>query len=203
MARASARRETAEVDEAVLHHIAPEKTSAVRKVAHVLAPVGKWYTYLPTALAVAGYLLADGRDTGASRYGRRRRRSRTHRRERVVAASTVAAASGAALLLTKAFDRWLPQPPTPPGHENPRKPVFPSGHAFGTGAVGLTSAYLLAERGHARPGIALPIAAALPLVLGGARMLDERHWVSDVVGGYLGGIAIAATCLAGYEMLRE
>jgi membrane-associated phospholipid phosphatase len=34
-------------------------------------------------------------------------------------------------------------------------------------------------------------------------MLDERHWLSDVLGGYLGGIAVAGACLAGYELLRE
>jgi membrane-associated phospholipid phosphatase len=111
----------------------------------------------------------------------------------VLLAGTVATA------LNPAFDRWLPQPPAPPGHRSRRKPVFPSGHAFGPGAVGLTTAYVLAREGLARPGTALATALAVPLATAGGRVLVEKHWASDVLGGYLGGIAVAAACLAAYE----
>ncbi|MBD0320656.1 MAG: phosphatase PAP2 family protein, partial [Gemmatimonadetes bacterium] len=101
-----------------------------------------------------------------------------------------------------AFDRWLPQPPPPPGHP-PDRPVFPSGHAFGPGAVSLATAYVLAREGLAHPGVTFPVALAVPLVMSGARVLEEKHWASDVLGGYLGGIALSAGCLATYEVARN
>ena len=193
LARASARRETAEIDDAVLEHTAPEPGTTARTAAQALAPVGKWYTYVPAALAVASYLLAGSGST-------RGRRRRPHQ---IPGAAAIIVSSGVAFALSKAFDRWLPQPPAPPGHADRQKPVFPSGHAFGPGSVALTAAYVLAREGQARSAIAMPIAAALPLLLAGGRMLDERHWASDVVGGYLGAIAVAGTCLAGYELSRR
>jgi membrane-associated phospholipid phosphatase len=202
LARASARRDTAPLDDRILQNTAPHEDAPVRKAAHAAAPVGKWYTYVPAALAIAGYLLSDAGAT-RSRRGRLPFGARSRRGQRGPSAAAVALSSGLAFALSEAFDRWLPQPPAPPGHEDRDKPVFPSGHTFGPTAVGLTAAYVLAREGHARGAIAVPIAATLPLVLGGGRMLDERHWASDVVGGYLGGVAVAGACLAGYELGRR
>jgi undecaprenyl-diphosphatase len=81
--------------------------------------------------------------------------------------------------------------------------VFPSGHAFGPGAVALSVAYVLVREELARPGTALPAAALLPLATAGGRVLQEKHWASDVLGGYLGGLALAAACAAAYEAARE
>ena len=46
-------------------------------------------------------------------------------------------------------------------------------------------------------------ATVVPLVTAGGRMLEEKHWATDVLGGYLAGIAAAATCLACYEGVRR
>lgn len=193
LARAAARRETAQTDEKVRRHTAPAPTSAVRRTAHALAPLGKWYTYVPAALGIATYTLLAPRITPR----------RPGERDRRAGAAAITAASALAYGLSVAFDAWLPQPPAPPGHSDPNRPVFPSGHAFGTGAVSLTSAYVLARQGRARTGIAMPVAAALPLALAGTRLIDERHWASDILGGYLAAIAVSAACLAGYEVARE
>lgn len=77
--------------------------------------------------------------------------------------------------------------------------MFPSGHAFGPSAVSLASAYVLAREGFARPAVAFPVALMVPLVSAGGRMIEEKHWASDVLGGYLGGTAVAAACVSAYE----
>ncbi|NUO64986.1 MAG: phosphatase PAP2 family protein [Gemmatimonadaceae bacterium] len=99
--------------------------------------------------------------------------------------------------------RWLPQPPGPPGRRRKKKAVFPSGHAFGPGAVALTAAWVMGEEGIAPPAVTVPLALAAPLLTAGPRLIEEKHWVSDVLGGYLGAAALAATCLAAYEAARR
>ena len=114
-----------------------------------------------------------------------------------MAAALVAAGLG------PAFDRWLPRPPTPPGHRDPHNPAFPSGHTLGPGAVALTSAYAMAREGRASPAVLVPIALTLPLVTVADRLMEQKHWASDVAGGYLGAGAVAAACLAGYEVAHR
>lgn len=193
VARVSARRESSEVDELVRQKLEKEPQHPIRRAARQVAPLGKWYAYIPAALALAAYS-QRARHTGFRRPSARDRRAGS------------AAIVGAALLsygLSKAADRWLPQPPAPPGHQRRNKPVFPSGHAFGPGAVALTAAYVLSRQGQVRPAAAVPIAATLPLVLAASRLVEERHWASDVVGGYLAAVAVAGGCSAVYESQRS
>jgi membrane-associated phospholipid phosphatase len=186
------RRETAEADEKVRRRAAPPKGHPVRRAAKKIAPLGKWWTYVPGALAASVYVLAA---PGA--------RDRHAARSREIGAGAVLLAGAVATGLNPAFDRWLPQPPTPPGHKgrNRNKPVFPSGHAFGPGAVSLAAAYVLAREEIARPAVTVPVALAVPLALSGGRVLEQKHWASDVLGGLLGGVAVASACLAAYEAL--
>ena len=181
------RRDTAAADEAVRKRARAPRGHPAREAAAKAAPLGKWWTYIPAALGASAYLLAARREDGG-----RAGRSRKAGAGAVLLAGTVATA------LNPAFDRWLPQPPTPPGHPRP-KPVFPSGHAFGPGAVSFSAASVLAREGLARPAVALPAAVAVPLALAGGRVIVEKHWASDVLGGVLGGVAVAAACVAGYE----
>ena len=137
LAAAVARRDTAPADEAVHEATAVPEESTVRQAAATIAPAGKKKMYVPAALGASLYVLAA---PGALRPGALRTR----------------AAGVAAMLLTAlaargmnpAFDRWLPQPPPPPGHP-PDRPVFPSGHAFGPGALSLATAYVMAREGFA------------------------------------------------------
>lgn len=190
LAAAVARRETAEADEALHEATAPAEDSPVRDAAAAVAPAGKKRMYVPAALCASAVVLAapGAREPGALR-------------SRGAGVAAILLTAAAARGLNPAFDRWLPQPPPPPGHP-PDRPVFPSGHAFGPGAVSLAAAYVMAREGLARPAISFPLALTLPLVMSGARVLEEKHWASDVVGGYLGGIALSAGCLAGYEAAR-
>ncbi|CAA9319452.1 MAG: hypothetical protein AVDCRST_MAG68-1869 [uncultured Gemmatimonadetes bacterium] len=190
LAAAVARRETVQADEAVHEATALPDEHPVREAAAAIAPAGKKKTYVPAALCASACILAapGRREPGALR-------------SRATGAAALIAAAAAARGLNPAFDRWLPQPPPPPGHP-PDRPVFPSGHAFGPGALSLATAYVLAREGLARPAVTFPVAMTVPLLMSGARVLEEKHWASDVLGGYLGGIALAAGCLAGYEAVR-
>lgn len=192
LAAAVARRDTARVDHQVRKATAADPDGDTAQAADSLKYVGKWYTYVPAAAAAsAAVLLARGGD-GDGRNGRSRR----------VGAGALMLTGTVCTALNPAFDHLLPQPPAPPGHSSPNKPVFPSGHAFGPGAVSLAAAYVLSREGIAPAAIAFPAALAVPVVTAGGRMLVQKHWASDVAGGLLGGIAVAALCLSAYEATR-
>jgi undecaprenyl-diphosphatase len=190
LAAAVARRDTAQVDEAVRKATGADPDSATHDAADSIKTAGKWYTYIPAAAAASVAVLAAG---GGQERGSRSRR---------VGAGAVMLTGAVATAMNPAFDRVLPQPPAPPGHPSPNKPVFPSGHAFGPGAVSLAAAYVLSREGIAPPALAFPAALAVPAVTAGGRMLVQKHWASDVLGGLLGGVAVAAACLSAYEATR-
>jgi undecaprenyl-diphosphatase len=110
----------------------------------------------------------------------------------------VAVATILAALLEPAFDHLLPQPPMPRGRRKQRA-VFPSGHAFVPTAVLLTSAYVLARQDAADARVVYPVAVVLPAALAGAKLLAEKHWPSDVLAGWIAGVALSAGCVAAYE----
>jgi len=82
------------------------------------------------------------------------------------------------------------------------EPAYPSGHTADATAVLTTGAYLLVREELAVPGVVGPIAAALALSVGASRVALGWHWTSDVVGGWLTGIAVASGCAIAYERLR-
>ncbi len=204
VARAAATRATADVDEALRERPRAPEGHPARRGAHAVAAPGKWWVYVPAALGVAGYLLRAPAPRGAGALAQLTRFARGVRgappRSRGAGAGAVVLASALAAALGPAFDRWLPQPPAPPGHASRRDPVFPSGHALGPTAFALASAYVLTRESLAPPAVAIPLALAYPLASAGGKLVEERHWASDVLGGSLAGIAVAAGCLALYEL---
>lgn len=80
--------------------------------------------------------------------------------------------------------------------------AFPSGHTADATAVVLTSAYLLVREGLLPPAVALALAVVIALVTGLSRVALGWHWGTDVLGGWLTGIAVAAECAVLYEGLR-
>lgn len=180
ISRAVAKRATLPADEKARRRATPPPNHPLRRAADVIAPVGKWHTYVPAALAVGGWLTLHGPRAGRTR------------REYDAAAMAIVSSALASFVLTRVFDRVLPQPPAPPGHADPNKPVFPSGHAFGPTAVGLTMAYTLSRAAVVHPGRAFLLAAAVPVITAGGRFAEERHWLSDIIGGIAGGAAVAA-----------
>lgn len=83
------------------------------------------------------------------------------------------------------------------------EPAFPSGHTADATAVLATGAYLLVREGMLRREIAIPLAAALAAATGASRVVLGWHWSSDVIGGWITGLGVAAECALLYETLCE
>ena len=156
-------------------------------VAAALHPLGKWYWYVPAAAAAGAAVYAKG----SGRPG-----------ERAAVAAALLLAAGASALVNPLFDKVLPQPPSPPGRRADRKPSFPSGHAFGVGAVTLAAAYLLHREKVIGPAAAALLALLPPVISGGANIVEKKHWPSEVAGGLLVAAAIASLSTLLYELER-
>lgn len=78
---------------------------------------------------------------------------------------------------------------------------FPSGHAAGTMAVGLTLSYVL-TRERLVPAWGAAVAVVFSLLVGWGRLYLDVHWATDVIGGWAIGVAIAAGGAAIYERMR-
>ena len=68
---------------------------------------------------------------------------------------------------------------------------FPSGHTTGATALAFTAACVLYREGVISRKTAVAIATAAPVVMGVYRVLDDEHWATDVMGGWVLGAAIA------------
>ena len=82
------------------------------------------------------------------------------------------------------------------------EPAYPSGHTADATAVLATGAYLLVREDLVEPSVAASVVATLALGVGASRVALGMHWSSDVVGGWLTGIAVASGCALAYERLR-
>jgi membrane-associated phospholipid phosphatase len=83
------------------------------------------------------------------------------------------------------------------------EPAYPSGHTADATAVLATGAYMLVREGIVSGDAAVAVAMLLALATGVSRVLLGWHWATDVAGGWLTGIAVAA-CTAGvYELMTS
>ena len=82
------------------------------------------------------------------------------------------------------------------------EPAFPSGHSADATAVLATGAYLLVREGVLPARIAIPLASVLALGTGVSRVVLGWHWTTDVMGGWMTGVGVAAECGRVYERLR-
>jgi len=77
-----------------------------------------------------------------------------------------------------------------------RTDSYPSGHTTGATALALSIAYVLRrERLISRPR-AIAVASIPAIVMGAYRIIDDEHWATDVIGGWLLGGAIALGSIA-------
>ena len=181
LARGVNRHNTRRIDGTVRRALPKRHRRVTRVAMQVWEPLGKWYGQTPVAaLTTAAVWRARGPR----------------------AALPIAAASASAASLAWVLERTMRPRKPPPGRHSPSEPAFPSGHALQTTAVAWTTAYVLVRDGMAPAGAAVPLAVALPAVSGIVKLWRDRHWFTDVVGGYLLGAALAASATAGYEMAR-
>lgn len=71
---------------------------------------------------------------------------------------------------------------------------YPSGHTTGATALAVTTARVLLRHGLISKRRAAAIGFGAPAVMGIYRVIDDEHWATDVLGGWLLGSSIAATC---------
>lgn len=83
-----------------------------------------------------------------------------------------------------------------------RTPSFPSGHAARVAAVAALGGYAAVVEGLAPPRVVIPLGVAASLASGGGRLANERHWGTDIVGGWGLGVAVAGLCALWYDRLR-
>lgn len=189
LAVAVGREKTLKKDDQLRRKTAPPESHPLRKAAERISPLGKSVVYLPLAAAGASTVIAN-------------RHADEELLPFLLAAGAIITSGILASILNPMFDEVLPQPPAPPGREDPTKAVFPSGHAMGPGAILFTTAYALTREGRSSAKALNTVALSIPLVTAGARLLEEKHWASDILGGYLGAVMISATALAAYEAAR-
>lgn len=174
---------TRNFDGAVRRRFPKRRRPLTKAAANAIGPLGKEFVHAPIALAVAGYIWA--------------------RERRGAAAATLVLASLASTGTSRLFERVMKQRRPPPGRHSRVEPAFPSGHSLETTVVSLVAGYVLVREGLASAYVAAPIAAATPVISGAARLYLDRHWPTDVIGGWLAGLSLAAGCLALYETIAD
>jgi membrane-associated phospholipid phosphatase len=115
-------------------------------------------------------------------------------------AMAVPLALGAHLLAKVAIQRRRPATARLTGKTTPS---FPSGHAArGAALTGIVSHVAIRE-GLVSAAVVLPLAAAISAAGGVSRIPIDRHWTSDLVGGWGLGVAVAAGCALWYDASRS
>lgn len=181
LARAVDQRLLSASDHALRDQVQSVRTPASDGAATAVGPLGKEWLHGPVAVGISIHLWSHGAGL----------------RSALPAVASAVSAIGSAL-----FEHTTHIQKPPPGHPSPYEPSFPSGHAFESSAVGLTSAYVLAREGMVNPVPAFAAAVTLSLASTAGRAYLDRHWGSEACGGWLLGIATATTCSAVYECSR-
>lgn len=88
------------------------------------------------------------------------------------------------------------RPPGKPRRVQRRSASYPSGHTVGATALCAGAAVALARSGQLERGPALAVGVGVPVAMGLSRIALDRHWASDVAGGWLLGAGVALTCAA-------
>jgi membrane-associated phospholipid phosphatase len=154
------------------------RASGLRGAALATTPIGKWWAYLPPSLWTALRLQRQGRTAGAM---------------------TIAATATFAALLPEVLDHTLRRRLPPFERHEPSKQSYPSGHALQTSAMALTTGYVLSREGVGPRWAGAPLGLA-SLSAGAGRLLLDRHWSSDVIGGYCAGMALGGAAAGLYEL---
>lgn len=180
LSRAVARGKTERVDRGAKRAVHQARGSGLVAAARTATPLGKWWGHLPATLLTAAKLIKAKRTAAA-----------------LTIAGTSVTAAALPLLLDRISARRLPPPERPEPKQS-----YPSGHALQSSALALTTTYVMRREKLASPGW-LATLGPLSLVAGLSRLVLDRHWASDVLGGYCAGIALGAGSSGLYELSRS
>ncbi|MEP6732470.1 MAG: phosphatase PAP2 family protein [bacterium] len=108
----------------------------------------------------------------------------------------VAAATGQSF--TSLFRQHSPPDATEAADGKTPEATFPSGHTTGVTAEALAIAYVLSREKLASPATLAGL-LAWPLVVGVSRIYRDRHWLSDIVAGWIAGIGVASLAAVFYR----
>jgi membrane-associated phospholipid phosphatase len=175
------RKRTRGFDQSVRQRVGTDHSSDSTAIVKALGYTGKSWVHGPASALLAWYVEHRGSMEGSR---------------------AINLASALASTVSKTCDWAIDHRAPPPGRHKPKEQSYPSGHTLETTAVALVGAYVLWREGLADPRVAFPVAAAIPLLEGAGRLFLDRHWASDIVGGLLGGLSVAAVCASGYEARR-
>ena len=165
------REEFSDLDRGARTLVREGRAQALERPMRTLSVVGSGYVLLPVTLVCAAVLW------------RRRQQAMA------LALLVVGAAAPLALALTK----WLVDKPRP----TLRGYGFPSGHVFGVTVFVVVGVYLLWRFDLSRRGQRLARAVGIVFIVavGYSRLFVNAHWLSDVVGGLLAGLAFGVVAM--------
>ena len=170
---------TRPLDNAIRAQFPRYRRSRTKHTTETLGPIGKTWLHLTVTGGVAGYLLLKGKGADS--------------------ATTVLLSSLAAYGASGAAEKFLPRRHAPWGRFSVTEPSFPSGHALRAATVTLVTSYVLVRENVCHRKVAIPVALAIPPLTALHALYLDRHWATDILGGWLGGVAIATACAYGYE----
>lgn len=170
---------TRSLDDSIRAQFPRYRRSRTKRTTETLGPIGKTWLHLTVTGGVAGYLLLKGKG--------------------VDSATTVILSSLAAYGASGAAEKYLPRRRAPWGRWSITEPSFPSGHALRAATVTLVTSYVLVRENVCHRKVAIPVALAIPPLTALHALYLDRHWATDIIGGWLGGVAIATACAYGYE----
>lgn len=173
---------TADFDGRVRAQFPRYRRSRTKRHAKSLGPLGKTWLHLPITGGVAAYLLLKKKGADS--------------------AVTVMTSALAASAVSDAFEKFLPRRHAPWGRFEFTEPSFPSGHALRASTVSLVTAYVLVRENVGNREIHVPVALSVPLSTALHALYFDRHWATDIIGGWLGAAALGSACAAGYEVAQ-
>ena len=170
------------MDRRVRDWVRGRRSSAVRTTLHAASVMGSVAVYAPATLVAAGLV--------ARRRGARQ-------------AIPIVVAVGGAAAMSHLVKRAV-QRPRPPSRDRTadEHPSFPSGHTTRATAAAFTIAYALVREGVLPQAVAVPVSFAVAALVGASRTWSDKHWTTDVVGGWALGTASAAGAALWYESVR-
>lgn len=168
------------VDLRVRRRLQRLRSPALDAAARVLTLPGYPVVYVPASLWLAARLRRGGARGGA-----------------VVVSALAGWASHHAVKLLVERRR----PPSQRGRANYLE-AFPSGHTTPVTAIALAAGWVAAREGLAPARRVLPVALGVPAAVGTTRAYLDRHWLTDVIGGWVEGAMVAALAAGFHEAAR-